>query len=352
MASRACAQISADALAVFVTESFPKISADHNRLAKLMNAAIDGDEHDGYEPVKFPIVGDGTAADTDKEEQEPQPRKRSRASSRSKGKRAKTGKTSRAPQVAESSVLEPELRGVLWSTGTIADPETEAVAMVAPEPDSLLSVSPTIANTEFLATLANQDTTADAIAAPEPESRDESFLLPLSPTITNTEVFDPQRLTASPVVHIFLGHDSVQNETEVAAPVPNVTDALVSRDESLTLQLPSTIANAETIYPSNASPAPPLLEPLEDSMGNAQGDTQLFAPALGSPSLISGNIDDTVAEAPGDLEATHGTAGTINNFGIDPADMPALWDDSLWTHGNWVDGLEVIDALPAAWFSS
>jgi hypothetical protein len=127
MASRACAQISADALAVFVAESFPKISADHNRLAKLMNAAIDGDEHDGYEPVKFPIVGDGTAADTDKEEQEPQPRKRSRASSRPKGKRAKTGKTSRAPQVAESSVLEPELRGVLWSTGTIADQETELI---------------------------------------------------------------------------------------------------------------------------------------------------------------------------------------------------------------------------------
>ena len=57
-------------MAAFVDESFPKISADHNRLAKLMNAAIDGDGHDGCFPVKFPIIGDGTTAGTDNEEEQ------------------------------------------------------------------------------------------------------------------------------------------------------------------------------------------------------------------------------------------------------------------------------------------
>jgi hypothetical protein len=70
MASRASAQVSADALAAFVEDSFLKISVDHNRLANLMNAAIDEDEHDGYVPVKFSVVGDGIAANTDEEEEQ------------------------------------------------------------------------------------------------------------------------------------------------------------------------------------------------------------------------------------------------------------------------------------------
>jgi hypothetical protein len=272
MGSRACAQVSADALAAFVEESFPRISADHNRLAKLMNAAIDEDEHDGYDPVKFPVVADGTAADTDDEdERAPQSRKRPGMWSLPEGKRAKAVKKSRALPVAESpSSLEPELRGVLWSTGTIAKPENEI----------------------------------DTMATPEPESRDKYSLLPWSPIDTTV-------------------------------PPPTIR----------TMEMSTTMANTDTMYPYplNASLSHSVYEPLEDSEGNVQGDTVL------SPDLVS-RVRNNLFGIP-DAEAPEAVpADTTNNFGVDPADMPAPLDDSLWTLGNWVDGLDAIDALPATWF--
>ncbi|KAF1834964.1 hypothetical protein BDW02DRAFT_597710 [Decorospora gaudefroyi] len=109
MASRACAQDSAKAMAGFVEKSFPKISTDHNRLARLMNAEIDRDEH-SYVPFKFPTVGDGTAADSDEEVmaaiQVPKTNRRqavdaiSEKLSHPKAKRAKMGKKARAPETA------------------------------------------------------------------------------------------------------------------------------------------------------------------------------------------------------------------------------------------------------------
>lgn len=59
MASRACAPDSSRYMTEFVTDSFPNITLYHNRLAKLMNSEISLDEHVGYVPTLFPVVGHG-----------------------------------------------------------------------------------------------------------------------------------------------------------------------------------------------------------------------------------------------------------------------------------------------------
>jgi hypothetical protein len=60
MASRECAADSSKAIIEFVTDSFPIIMPHHNQLAKLMNAEIVLDEHDGYDPILYPLAGDGS----------------------------------------------------------------------------------------------------------------------------------------------------------------------------------------------------------------------------------------------------------------------------------------------------
>ncbi|RAR05703.1 hypothetical protein DDE83_007271 [Stemphylium lycopersici] len=82
MASRACTQDSANAMVKFVQESFPKISKNHNKLARIMNTEIDKDWH-SYIPVKMPIVADVMGSDLDEEAkmlvQAPQTRKKNDA---------------------------------------------------------------------------------------------------------------------------------------------------------------------------------------------------------------------------------------------------------------------------------
>ncbi|KAF3031891.1 hypothetical protein E8E11_000456 [Didymella keratinophila] len=65
MCAKACAPESAAAMTKFVTSSFPKIAKKHNAFAREMNEEIDINEHEGYEPVKFPIVAE---PDIDEEE--------------------------------------------------------------------------------------------------------------------------------------------------------------------------------------------------------------------------------------------------------------------------------------------
>lgn len=85
MSAKACAPESAAAMASFVKSSFPNIAQKHNTFAREMNKEIDDNEHEGYEPTKFPIVTKpeviveeaATVADTGK-----------------KGKRARAGSTS------------------------------------------------------------------------------------------------------------------------------------------------------------------------------------------------------------------------------------------------------------------
>ncbi|OSS43804.1 hypothetical protein B5807_11687 [Epicoccum nigrum] len=55
MCGKACAAASVIAMADFILQ-FPKCAKKHNAFAREMNAEIERDEHDGYEPVFFPIV--------------------------------------------------------------------------------------------------------------------------------------------------------------------------------------------------------------------------------------------------------------------------------------------------------
>jgi hypothetical protein len=67
MSSKKCATDSAKAMVEFVEQNFPNIKSNHNRLAYLMNEAIGKDEHVGYHPILFPIVGDGDYKDEEAE---------------------------------------------------------------------------------------------------------------------------------------------------------------------------------------------------------------------------------------------------------------------------------------------
>jgi hypothetical protein len=171
--------------------------------------------------------------------------------SRPEVKRAKTVKTSRTLPVAESSTLESELRGVLWSTGTIADAENEPVRM----------------------------------GASEPESRGMSLSLSSLPTNADT--------------------------------VPPPTNP--------TMEMSPTIANTETMCPPNASLPPFVYGPLEYSDGNVQGD---IVPSHDFASRVQ-DITFGIPDAESPKKAAPEAANTINNFVVDTADMPALWDDSL-----------------------
>ena len=108
MAAKRCAPDSAQAMAKFVEESFPSIRRKHNRLARLMNEAIQQDEHHGYYPTLFPIVGsdaDGDEEETEEEIEVSKTKKRQAvtpaSSSRSKNKRRKTTKTVKKTATAE-----------------------------------------------------------------------------------------------------------------------------------------------------------------------------------------------------------------------------------------------------------
>jgi hypothetical protein len=58
MCAKACAPESAAAMTKFVASSFPKIAKKHNAFAREMNEEIDINEHEGYQPIKFPIVAE------------------------------------------------------------------------------------------------------------------------------------------------------------------------------------------------------------------------------------------------------------------------------------------------------
>jgi hypothetical protein len=132
MASRARAQDSADAMVVFVDESFPHISKDHNRLANLMNAEMNK-QQDGV-LVKIPMTGDGTAA-IGNEDGEPVVRPRKRKQSVAKPKSAKSAKSAKSSKKVTSS--EAASKPVVESTMCEESPES--------------AFPPTVANTELVA---------------------------------------------------------------------------------------------------------------------------------------------------------------------------------------------------------
>jgi hypothetical protein len=107
MASRARAQDSADAMIMFVDESFPHISKDHNRLANLMNAEMDKQKSGVM--VKIPMTGDGTAASED-EDGELVARPRKRKQSVAKPESAKSSKKATSSEAASKSVVESAMR--------------------------------------------------------------------------------------------------------------------------------------------------------------------------------------------------------------------------------------------------
>ncbi|KAF1928756.1 uncharacterized protein M421DRAFT_391653 [Didymella exigua CBS 183.55] len=58
MCAKACAPESVVAMTKFVTSSFTKIARNQNAFACEMNEEIDTNEHERYEPVKFPVVAE------------------------------------------------------------------------------------------------------------------------------------------------------------------------------------------------------------------------------------------------------------------------------------------------------
>jgi hypothetical protein len=73
-------------------------------------------------------------------------------------------------------------------------------------------------------------------------------------------------------------------------------------------------------------------------------NTELVGPALqtrsATPSASHSDNDNDNEQL--DMSENDG------EMGMEPLDPPEPWDDSLWRHGAWIDGLEVIDALPWA----
>jgi hypothetical protein len=126
------------------------------------------------------------------------------------------------------------------------------------------------------------------------------------------------------------------------------------REESPILANPPTIANSEMIESAAAqshaeSPTTPTTLSSEDiEMDENDSD-------------LSGKLPDAPQSAVRQSSATSPTSPTIFNnkhpdiaddddyeMNVESLDATELWDDSLWLHGPWIDGLEVIDALPWA----
>ena len=134
MCAKACAPDSAAAMTKFVISSFRRIAKKHNAFAREMNEEIDINEHEGYEPVKFPLVAEPEVDDKEAAAVADTGKKRKRAPVRSISlpnqgatpqKKAKTkpdtnvtaettpppsspGQVSRSPAQASSDGAEPE----------------------------------------------------------------------------------------------------------------------------------------------------------------------------------------------------------------------------------------------------
>ena len=92
MSAKACAPESAVAIANFVTKTFPVIAKKYNVFAKEMNEEIESNEHEGYVPVKFPLVDEPDVEAEDNAVTSSRSKKRKRASTKATTtKKAKTG---------------------------------------------------------------------------------------------------------------------------------------------------------------------------------------------------------------------------------------------------------------------
>ncbi|KAL1600217.1 hypothetical protein SLS59_005841 [Nothophoma quercina] len=92
MSAKACAPESAIAIANFVTKTFPVVAKKYNVFAKEMNDEIESNEHEGYVPVKFPLVDKPDVEADDNAVTSSRSKKRKRAPTEATTmKKAKTG---------------------------------------------------------------------------------------------------------------------------------------------------------------------------------------------------------------------------------------------------------------------
>jgi hypothetical protein len=83
-----------------------------------------------------------------------------------------------------------------------------------------------------------------------------------------------------------------------------------------------------------------------------QSATMVSSPTIantefGGPAVAQSPV--TSPASPTILNTEHTEVDENNSeMSAEPLDAPEPWDDSLWVHGAWIDGLEVIDTLPRA----
>ncbi|KAG9186405.1 hypothetical protein G6011_02961 [Alternaria panax] len=228
------AKDSAIAMATFV-ERFPVILRFHNRLAVLQNPEIE-EQKPGEGRVKFPVVGDGTAARDDDEDviKATLVQEKNRNKAKWQAEKAKRGNMVVAPENILTTAPEPqsEMR----------------------EDSPTLVYSPTIANTEMNQPTATQSTSTR----------------PVSPTTNNSEDFEMN-----------------DEESEMSVDLPDAPEPVV-RQSSAILSASPTISDTEHTEEDDEN----------------------------------------------------------NGMSLEPLDE--IWDDLIWPHGAWIDGLEAIDNLPWA----
>lgn len=145
MCAKACAPESAVAMKNFVTSSFPKIAKKHNAFAHEMNEEIDVNEHEGYEPVKFPIVAEPVL---DKEE----------ASFADTGRKRKFALAGPLSSPSEGATLQKKVK---TKSDTVATAASNLVTAPPPSSSSMNSGSPARTNTDSAGTeLSTEDPTA------------------------------------------------------------------------------------------------------------------------------------------------------------------------------------------------
>ncbi|KAH6639731.1 hypothetical protein C7974DRAFT_410685 [Boeremia exigua] len=242
MCSKACARESAAAMAKFV-DTFPKIAAMHNAFAREMNAEIESDVHEGYQPVKFPIVRE-RVVDAEKEN-----KKRKRIPAESAALSAPISKKAKAEQH-----LQPDTTTALGLPDQVSPP----AALIL---DSGIR-SPPLSHT---ASPNNTTPQTGAVRSPLIPKSDASSIpsAPVSLASSPTTMFgsDLQSPSASPTSHTGYSNSTTPPIAAPSSPTLEPNTLTKSSPTALLYPSPPPVVRSPSASPPTHSKSPNVTTP-------------------------------------------------------------------------------------------
>jgi hypothetical protein len=272
MCAKVRAPESAIAMTTFIASSFPKIAKKHNAFAREMNEEIDSNEHEGYEPIKFPIVAEPEMDDEEATTAANTGKKRKQAPAgpipllNRPEKKAETKSSATATAIPSSATTPPPS-----SPGQVSpdDPEPEGSIASSPVPGDVQRLTP-----ESIRPADDEGSRPGSLRSDVPFSAQPS---------------DEEEPLEQPSVQSNTDEQSLPRDDVSVTPIEELTDGIVAKSETLW-------ANKIQRESSPALTTPPASSPWKRSTGTLTTESRSLAKNL-EESLDDGVSRDPLTES-------------------------------------------------------